>query len=816
RREFVAAREGHTKATDELCTDEAIRRRIAQLVLALPEHYRVVILLRFYDGLTPCSIAKRLKVSDSTVRTRLQRGLQRLRARLAGANGDDRRLSLSLALIALAPARKAGAALKLQAAALLLALGAVASLWQHGGAGQGRRTGMDLLRSSVAAANGAAAGTALATGGDGATARGPEPPVVTGVVRLPNGIVDRKVSLTVQHTKTVVTADTGFSVPVRAAPGVMVRAVHAETQPAAVAVPAQRDPRTGRMVFSPVEIVLQRRPLVPEELLTSARADDAAAAAGGGHASPTAGLRAERSPANGSTTPVCLSGFIWLPEEVAPELVQLRVSAPGGDGLRFRVLPHTRFRLRVEPLLADPLPRALRVRAWHPGTLPREVDAAVLVETATEAPQLEFLAMALERGRTLFGTVTLDGAGPADGATVAVFASDDQQLLAATTTDDEGRFEVAVDPERETYVVAVVEGFLPGGLPADTELEFLLTRGAAITGRAGPGLTVSATRVAPPGTAPLVLQDGLALQRSAQEIAWREVDARTDAQGGYTLAGLAEADYDVALKGTDQEQRVRAPGSADFVALPSTLSVEVRIHDDGAPIVAQVRIGEHDLETDADGRLQVEVAPILHVVTVSADGYAEKTQAVLAPGHVAFDLQPVSTQATLEVTLSGTHAPAVCDFRLTRLDWFEAPLHLSAARDDGQYVLRDLEPGGFVLTAEAGEDYLPADAIVVLSAGVATSATLTLVRGGRVVVDVRTPAGAHVGAVDIWIGTYTPAPLPKAGALWKSGLLAPGPHVLHVEPWDLRLAPRTIAIELRPGATERIDVPLTRVFLTRR
>ena len=76
--------------------------------------------------------------------------------------------------------------------------------------------------------------------------------------------------------------------------------------------------------------------------------------------------------------------------------------------------------------------------------------------------------------------------------------------------------------------------------------------------------------------------------------------------------------------------------------------------------------------------------------------------------------------------------------------------------------------------------------------------------------DVHAPNGAHVSAADIWIDTYVPAPLPKPGDLWKSGLLPPGPHVLHVRPWDFRLAPRAIPIEVRPGATDRIDVSLTR------
>jgi len=810
RRELVAAREDVTKATDELCNDEAVRRRIAQLVLALPDHYRDVVLLRFYDGLTPQSIAQRLGMTDSTVRTRLQRGLQRLRGRLRGESGDDRTLSLSLALVALAPARKAGATLKLQAAAILLALGAVVSLWRHEGATPGRRTGMELVRSAVATTRGSPEGAPLSHRGDGSTARALESPVVTGVVRLPNGIVDRNVSLTVQQHRTVIAADTGFSIPVRAAPGVMVHARHPETQPAVVAVPAQRDPRTGRMVFQTVEIVLQRRPLVPEELLTSARVDDEAATAGGGHASLAAGGRAPPGTATGWGSPVYLSGFVWLPEDVAPESVQLRVGGPEVDGLRFRVLPYARFLLRVDALLAAPLPRTLRVRAWHPGTLPREVDVPVLVETATDTPRLGFLALELDRGRTLAGTVTLDEAGPADGATVAVFATDDRQLLAATTADDEGRFEVAIEPEREAFVVAVVEGFRPGGLPTDGDLEFLLMRGAAITGKAPPGLTLNAKRVASPGTEPLVLQDGLTLERSASEIAWREIDARTDAQGAYTLAGLAETDYDVALVGTDREQRVRAPGSADFIPPPATLSVEV--HGAGAMLAARVRVGELDLETDAEGRLQLAVAPVLHVVTASAEGYVDQTRGVLAPGQVVFDLEPVATKATLKVQLSSATAPAVCDFRLTRLDWFEAPLHLTAPRTKGRYLLQDLEPGGFLLAVEAGEDFLPADAFVVLSAGVTTSATLTLVRGGRVVVDVRTPTGTHVGAVEIWIDTYAPAPLPKPGDAWKSGLLAPGPHVLHVQPWDFRLAPRTIPIEVRPGATEQIDVPLTRII----
>ncbi len=59
-----------------------MQRTVIDAVLALNETYREVIDLRYYEGLGPTEIAKRIQVPVSTVKTRLQRALERLRREL--------------------------------------------------------------------------------------------------------------------------------------------------------------------------------------------------------------------------------------------------------------------------------------------------------------------------------------------------------------------------------------------------------------------------------------------------------------------------------------------------------------------------------------------------------------------------------------------------------------------------------------------------------------------------------------------------------------------------------------------------------------
>ncbi len=90
RRERAAAHPEAVPSTHEIVAREEARSRVVDAVLALEEPYRSAVILRFYEDLPPRAIAKRLAVPVETARTRLKRGLARLRARLDREWGGDR------------------------------------------------------------------------------------------------------------------------------------------------------------------------------------------------------------------------------------------------------------------------------------------------------------------------------------------------------------------------------------------------------------------------------------------------------------------------------------------------------------------------------------------------------------------------------------------------------------------------------------------------------------------------------------------------------------------------------------------------------
>ena len=75
---------------------------MVEAVLHLELPYRDVILCRFYEELPPRDIAKRLDLPVETVKTRLKRGLQRLRALLDAELGANDGRSWCLALLPMA------------------------------------------------------------------------------------------------------------------------------------------------------------------------------------------------------------------------------------------------------------------------------------------------------------------------------------------------------------------------------------------------------------------------------------------------------------------------------------------------------------------------------------------------------------------------------------------------------------------------------------------------------------------------------------------------------------------------------------------
>ncbi|MBK6939588.1 MAG: sigma-70 family RNA polymerase sigma factor [Planctomycetes bacterium] len=109
RRELGSATPETPPSTDALVAREAARRAVADAVLALPDATRTVIVWRFFDGLSPGAIARRLGEPVETVRTRIKRGLDRLRQSLDSKHGGNGHAScVALAPLAFAKTSSAG------------------------------------------------------------------------------------------------------------------------------------------------------------------------------------------------------------------------------------------------------------------------------------------------------------------------------------------------------------------------------------------------------------------------------------------------------------------------------------------------------------------------------------------------------------------------------------------------------------------------------------------------------------------------------------------------------------------------------------
>jgi RNA polymerase sigma-70 factor (ECF subfamily) len=89
-REMEAARAECDPDSADAIAQREVLQRLTNAVLALEEPYRTTLLKRYYDDLSPREIADRSGVPLATVRSRLQRALDRLRLRLDRESGGDR------------------------------------------------------------------------------------------------------------------------------------------------------------------------------------------------------------------------------------------------------------------------------------------------------------------------------------------------------------------------------------------------------------------------------------------------------------------------------------------------------------------------------------------------------------------------------------------------------------------------------------------------------------------------------------------------------------------------------------------------------
>jgi len=109
-RESDAARSEPEESHEEALERLELQRLVFDLVLDQPEERRTVLYLRYYEGLGPTAIAKRLGVPVKTVKSRLSRGLETLRVRLDSRfDGDRSRWIGALVPIAFPPGAPIGA-----------------------------------------------------------------------------------------------------------------------------------------------------------------------------------------------------------------------------------------------------------------------------------------------------------------------------------------------------------------------------------------------------------------------------------------------------------------------------------------------------------------------------------------------------------------------------------------------------------------------------------------------------------------------------------------------------------------------------------
>lgn len=109
-REWAAARGEAVASPAELAEIADTHRRVVEAVVALDEPFRAAILLRYFEGLPVDEVARRTASPLETTRSRLKRGVAKLRERLSRELGtDERPWHLALAPLLVAPRVTGGA-----------------------------------------------------------------------------------------------------------------------------------------------------------------------------------------------------------------------------------------------------------------------------------------------------------------------------------------------------------------------------------------------------------------------------------------------------------------------------------------------------------------------------------------------------------------------------------------------------------------------------------------------------------------------------------------------------------------------------------
>jgi protocatechuate 3,4-dioxygenase beta subunit len=696
---------------------------VVDAVLLLHEPYRTTVVLRFYEDLEPAEIARRLGINGATVRTRLKRGLDMLRARLDRDAGDRRAWCLALLPVLVPHGKPVTGGILLMSAKSKLSIAAVFVLaalaflvtWRAGASGRGTQ------RASTAPSAPPAAGLEGAPGTE--TTAEPAAGSVRVVVRvedesgqpLADALVEALPSWSMKMWISYSSEDTFF------AGAIPLRPVTTATTDATGVAAFRHEPRLA-LVYRATKEGYAKGDSGRLELRDGCDPDPVTLRLG--PACPLTGFVFDEDLRPVAGAPV-LAADLAYGERVPDHLVPSR-TVTGADGsYRFDNLP----------------PRAVAVWASFPDGVPWRV--AML-----RFPRLQRFDIVLDRGGTLAGTVTDgDRSGPIAGARVRVMGY--YQHRAEVSTDAQGRFEIRSLPttvlstirlRKEGWYQVLEPGFrdqigvrLARGdsMRVDLRMRRAPVLKGTVRGPDGPlaRVTLQASNWWTPGTGTF--------------------DTRTDDEGRYSVAAapgrfvVLIALRDLHIPGAldwsvrpenakgDEANVVDMPERGevvrDFTLAPAEGSMEVRgrVAERGGQPIEGARVGE--ATSAADGTFETRGWKG-YPVWASKSGYSQGKSEPVEPGH---DLEIVLDRAP---SLSGSVAardgsavdgafvlvarePQSPDSseraRLYDRLWLDAT---RVAASKGRYEIRDLEPGRYLLRAGGARHALSAPATVALAA----------------------------------------------------------------------------------------------------
>ena len=369
----------------------------------------------------------------------------------------------------------------------------------------------------------------------------------------------------------------------------------------------------------------------------------------------------------------------------------------------------------------------IEIQAWKEGYLEGSAGG---VDIPAPGP----VRIVLEPGVRIAGRVVSEDGKPIAGARVVTFSGEGGTGMMGTRglrggmghADEQGRFELTGVEPGKLVLRASAPGYLVGEArveaaagQAPEEVRIVLRTGAVVTGK-----------VVGPDGAPVAGAEVRVVQGSREDMffAFGEAGTRSDGEGIYRLAGIAEGRRSIAATHQDfqravRELDVRAGENRLDLRLGRGFPVSGRVVDSGSRPVADARVSLDEpgfgFDSDdtqlaasgADGSFQFpSVAPGTYTLRARKDGYApaelpEPLQVAVAPVS-GLELR-LATGGTIRgrikglgfEQLAGAHVFAV---RADSLGLDGGGPSTGVVDFEGAYSISGVAPGEWVVMAMSG------------------------------------------------------------------------------------------------------------------